>query len=526
MHASFVSLGQLIKFAYDATGVLPRKRAEQTGLNEKDIKRITKQLSRLVDEEGSLLDRCGELIQTLSGELAGTIQNPKVSFAIGEGMIDLLDVYNYVVRDEGTYLSPKESLRWFCGAHAIPRLVLSIQKHLLRFNIAAEGLIAPPETDWYLPDISGDSITWPLDKAMKWVYAHSKTSRTQFHSAGKVIDQDEPEIRQNLENASNWQSGETLPSWPGLHWNFSRSMDRLVAAEQPYQRAISAKEKESILYVLFLARLSTYVSKQLKDAYGENFLTKMVELFKRQRDWLAADLQKFKAQTDKFIEQHAVPEQEHSSVWFELSNRYWSWFSDRARHCGVTMQELISASDDHVIPEIEVAQLCSQYSDYTVRSVLESLTSASDLKKNLSGFPKALFKGFDLKKSSATTEADVAAYEAEVRENGLLNRLEWMVHWNRALLNYRKHEDEDAFKHIENAFELAKYSAGQNQYEIVNQFIELSAKNNNWKSFKKGVFWANYLGISVRWLRKDEPTDENLRGVFELMKNSHLRYAV
>ena len=74
--------------------------------------------------------------------------------------------------------------------------------------------------------------------------------------------------------------------------------------------------------------------------------------------------------------------------------------------------------------------------------------------------------------------------------------------------------------------QLAKYSAGQNQYEIVNQFIELAAKNNNWKSFKKGVFWANYLGISVRWLRKDEPTEENLRGVFELMKNSHFRYAV
>ena len=190
------------------------------------------------------------------------------------------------------------------------------------------------------------------------------------------------------------------------------------------------------------------------------------------------------------------------------------------------MQELISASDDHVIPEIEVAQLCSQYSDYTVRSVLESLTSASDLKKNLAGFAEALFKGFDLKKSATTTEADVATYETEVRENGLLNRLEWMVHWNRALLNYRKHEDEDAFKYIENAFELAKYSAGQNQYEIVNQFIELAAKNNNWKSFKKGVFWANYLGISVRWLRKDEPTEENLRGVFELMKNSHFRYAV
>jgi len=527
MHASFVSLGQLIKFAYDATGVLPRKRAERMGLNEKDIKRITKQLERLVDEEGSLMDRCGELIQALSGELAGTLQNPKASFAIGEAMLDLFDVYNHVVRDEGSYLSPKDSLKWFCGTYAISRLVISIQKHVLRFNIPAEGFIAPPETDWYLPDVSGGStIIWPLDKAMSWIYAHCETNRTQFHSAGKVVHQDNPEICQNLDNASNWQNGKTLPSWPGLYWNFSRSMDRLVAAEEPYQRVISAKEKESILYVLFLARLSTYVSKQLKDAYGAKFLTEMVQLFKRQRYWLAADLQTFKTQTDNFIEQHAVPEQQHNSVWLELSNRYWSWFDDRAQHCAVTMQELISASDDHVISEIEIAQLCSQYSDYTVRSVLDSLIYVRDLKNSLVGFCEALFKGFDLKKSTTTMEADVAAYEAELRENGLLNRLEWMVHWNRALLNYRNCKDKEAFRHIEKAFELAKYSAGKNQYELVNQFIELAAKNNSWKSFKKGVFWANYLAISVRWLRKNEPTDENLRGVFELMKNAHLRYSV
>ncbi len=190
------------------------------------------------------------------------------------------------------------------------------------------------------------------------------------------------------------------------------------------------------------------------------------------------------------------------------------------------MQELLITSDDHVIHEVEVAQLCCQYSDYTVRSALDSLTSASDFKRNLVGFPEALFKGFDLKRSTTTTEADVSAYEAEMRENGLLNSLGWMVHWNRALLHYRKHEDKDAFRHIENAFELAKYSAGKNQYQIVNQFIELAAKNNSWKSFKKGVFWAKYLGISIRWLRKDEPTDANLRGVFDLMKNADFRYVV
>lgn len=526
MLTRFVSLGQLIKFAYDATGILPRKRSERSGLDDKDIKRIQKQLERLVEEEGSLMDRCGELVHNLSYELAGTIQNPKVSFALGESMMDLLDDYNYVVRNEGTYLSPKESLNWFCGAHAVPNLVLSIQKHILRCNIAAEDFIAPPDNDWYLPSVAGDSVTWPLDKAMQWVYSYCETSRTQFHCPVDVVLHGDPEMQQNLENATNWQKGPTLPSWPGLHWNFSRSLERLTQANPPHQRCISAKEQESILYVLFLARLSTYISKQLKDAYGAEFLLEMVERFKRQRDWLATDLKLFKAHVIDFIERHEMPEQQHDFIWFDYSDRYWKWFGERARHCAQDIQRLIVASSDHVVGELEVAQLCSQYSDYTVRSLLDSLSCASHLKEDFVGFSEALFKGFDLKKTTTTTEADVAAYEAEIRQSGLFACLEWMVHWNRALVYYRRNEDKDAFRHIEYAFESAKYSAGLNQYQIVNQFIELAAKNDNWKRFKSGVFWASYLGISVRWLRKDEPTEENLRSTFDLMKNAHFRYAV
>lgn len=517
MHASFFTLGQLIKFAYDAAGVLPRKRIERTGLDDKDIKRIQKQLERLINEEGSLEDRCGELIQELAFELAGTIRNIKVNIAIGETMADLLEVYDAVVRNDGTYLPPKDSLRWFCGAHAIPRLVLSLHKHALRFNVTAEGFLTPMETDWYLPTISGASITWPLEKAMNWVYEHCRTSRTQFHISCKVVDQDDQEGRQSLENASNWLCGEAFPSWPGLHWNFSRSIDRLVAAEEPYGRSVSEKEKESILYVLFLARLSTYVTKELHDAYGAEMLIDMIGRFKRHRDWLAVDLKAFKAETLTHIEGYGAPESATDKIWLEFSDRYWRWFADRAQDCAMSMQRLLETFDDHTIPDDQVTQLCDQYGDYTVRSILDSMYWASDL-KNPECFPELLFKGFELKKNSSATDINVDAYEAEIKEKGLTTSLEWMVHWNRAGLCYKKDQDEEAFRHIQKAFNLAKYSAGRYQYPIVNQYIELAAKNNRWKNFKKGVAWASYLGLSVRWLRDDEPKEDNLREVFEFMK--------
>lgn len=122
MAYNFPTLGELVKFAFDSAGVLPRKRGEDDGLSEADKKRIQKQLERLTDEEGSLTERCDELIRTLAFLTAGAISSPKASFAVGECAMDLFDVYNSVIRDEGTYLTEKDSILWFCRVHAVPRL--------------------------------------------------------------------------------------------------------------------------------------------------------------------------------------------------------------------------------------------------------------------------------------------------------------------------------------------------------------------------------------------------------------------
>lgn len=517
MHASFVTLGQLIKFAYDATGVLPRKRSEQTGLKEKDIKRIQKQLERLVDEDGSLMERYEELIQSFASELRSTIPNVKVNAVIGEILMDLFEVYQAVVCKEGTYSPPVDSVHWFCREHAIPRLALSIQKHTLSFNVTGEGFLLPPDADWYLPTISDTQIQWPLGKVISWIYAQYRISQTQFHRPGKVAMQDDPKGGQYLENASNWLTGEAFPSWSGLRWNFSQSIDRLNHAEAPYRRQVSANEKESILYVLFLARLSTYVTKQLHDAYGIEALSDMLEQFKRHRDLLSAELKTFKDSTNNYVQQSGAKGADADRIWYAATNKHWQWLSDRALACGIAIQPLVEVSVDHSIPESLIAQLSDQHGEYMVHSTLDKVRS-SHIINVPPGFMAALIKGCELKDSNATKDADIEAYALELNDIGLNVNLEWMLHWNRAVLRYRDFQDDEAFLHIEKAFNLAQYTAGKFQYEIVNQFIELAAKTKNWKKFKKGVAWANFLGLSVRWLRGKEPSDENLRNVFDCMK--------
>lgn len=136
------------------------------------------------------------------------------------------------------------------------------------------------------------------------------------------------------------------------------------------------------------------------------------------------------------------------------------------------------------------------------------------------GFPQGLSDGFDLKDRIDCSDEDIDQYVLQLQGENVESCLNWMEPWLRAVVRYRKEEYESAFHHIESAFERARYSAGRNQYYLVNQFIELSAKTDRWKSFKKGVEWAQYLGLPIRWLGDQEPTEEALRGVFALMKRA------
>lgn len=95
-----------------------------------------------------------------------------------------------------------------------------------------------------------------------------------------------------------------------------------------------------------------------------------------------------------------------------------------------------------------------------------------------------------------------------------------MVPWLRGVYHYRKDEFAVAMPHFQAAFENAKYRAGKNQYKLVNQYVEVAAKNGDRRAFKKGIEWAQYLGIKVRWLCDDELTEEKLDYVYYIMQKA------
>ena len=136
------------------------------------------------------------------------------------------------------------------------------------------------------------------------------------------------------------------------------------------------------------------------------------------------------------------------------------------------------------------------------------------------GFAELLLDGLALRKSNELNLSSIQAYRMRLESRGLTDKLPWMVPWQQSTLLYREGRYAEAFPFIQKAYDCAQYCAGANQYDLVNRYIELCAKNGKRKEFTKGIRWATYLGIEVRLLRKSEPTKENLEGVFDIMNRA------
>lgn len=516
----FATQGELAKLAYDAFGVLPRKGSRRTskeasrdGIDETQKKAIQKQLARLAEEEGGLLSNFGQVIQTLSSTLTAYLPSIQIMSAIGDPLDDLLEAYSRLVRDEGTYLSKAETLRYFISTKAIPLLVVSLNQSLLKHRIADMGLETLEDKFWYLPTVAEDgSLVLPLEKVMRWVYARCDLSQTQFHYPGKSPRSDNNTLQQNLDNAIKWTRGARLPALPALFKNIEESFVALAQRGREIPQELQA----SILVALMVARVSSYLAREITDTYGHQYLADVCQQFREYALWIAHDVDEFKAELAPVMQRQESPELAQF-VWLNACSHYWSFFDRKLAAVADTVQQLKNARPGAPIRDDVLAALKSKYGLFAVCS-LQDLIRRHSAFSPPHGFAELLNQGFWLKDDVATRLDQIDDYAFQVAAYGLDEQLCWMVPWLRGVYHYRKEEFEAAMPHFQAAFEHAKYRAGKNQYKLVNHYIEVAAKNGDRRGFKKGIEWAQYLGLKVRWLRDDEPTEEKLDYVYYMLK--------
>ncbi len=519
-NVGFPTLGELVQFTYDAFGVLPRKRSgREDGIDETQKKSIQKALSRLSDEEGNLNENIDDLVKKLAFLVARFVISPRANIVIGESLLDIFVVYKAVLRDDGTYLSKVETVRWLIIEFIITRIVFSIKKHSLYFNLSVDNYISPGRF-WYLPTIEQDAIIFPLEKAMKWVYGRANRTQRQFHCPYPKCTISSAQQERNLENAQNWKSSKSLPSASELIWTFDFSIDLLNKASKT-DDCVNIKKhmQENFQLILFMARASTFVFKQIVEIFGTEFAFQICEKFKKQVANINADCQLFEYHLDRKLNRALSPSLRDEICQSE-TRKFFSEYADLQISLAILLKESSFEEQCEIFRDTQkIKQLEQQFGKFCVSSMTDKLL-APEFHKPPEDFAKFLFRGIKLKDDTHILLDAIAGYESDLIKSNLNSALPWMISWLKGTYHYRRREYILAFPFFQEAFSKAKYCAGNDQYKLVNQFVEVAAKNNKRRDFNKAIHWALYIGFEIRWLRKDPPTEENLNSVFAILKEA------
>lgn len=503
----FPTVGEVIHFLYKASGVLPDKRDLSPRIDEKQRKAVQKALERLAKEEGNFHDQIGEAIKQLSFFVSGYVNHAAFSLAIGEVIMDLLDVYKHVIQDEGTYLSKCETLRWMLEEHWAPAAAFSIAKQVTKFGLRPLARYFPEDKRWYLPDVQDGKQTWPLAKVMYWIYAGTGASQTQFHYPNRKADEADNGRERDLENAQNWIHGRNWPSAAGLDWTFRRAF----VARGPNDTFTTSHQEASYI-ALFVTRCISYAASALHDAFGKKFLVQFCEKFEQS---FAVALEETRA-VEQWIDELA---QQYSMTPFDpslRSNVVMQWCQELQHRTRLANAEIQDLYDQGALNTVEVGRLASIYGAFPVLPAVEQLQN-SERRIMPPDFIQAIGQGMDLSKNLALDFETIDDYETSLRVMKMDALLPWMVPWLHFQIYYRRGDDGNAWIWIQKAFNAARYRAGARQYTIVNHYVELAAKRKNLKMFKKGVYWADYIGIKIRWLREKELNRANLEDAMNML---------
>jgi len=402
---------------------------------------------------------------------------------------------------------------------------------MLRFNVKSLGLSVPNEKYWYLPDIQEAGIHWPLAKVFSWAYSTLDTSQTHFHFPGKCVESENQLLENNSQNASKWINGKKLPSWGGLYNNLIDSFDAMENCLDPsYQRNISNETKQSLTTVFFIARCTTALCKDIEKYYGKEELEKILFIFRQQ--FAALEREHLDLKKEVAVAVRQLPSYDQNIVdciWFEMVPMYWYYKSGQLIEAGQSLvnifdQSCLKDGEAPCFPEKDISLAKKKYGDYIVNQYLNTIATQQSYVAPHE-FCVLFLDGRALKNNLEIPEELIKSYSDRLESSEFKVALTWLFEWIKATKFYQEGCYERAHVHYEQAFLLGKYAAGRDQYKLVNQYIESCAKQNDFKAFKKGVAWANYIGIEVRWVRgMEDESEDSLRAAFAIFKVAN--YAV
>ncbi len=526
------TLGDVAQYAVAACGVMPRKarnRDDETEFDESTAKTYQKRMQRLAKEDCNLQEAFEDIAQLLTDSLGRYIRCPFWAEQIRDLLNELYWSYSSMVKSMGTMMTKRDTTRFFLTSYAVDVAVRSLARNWVVFQGYIYAAPQPMEPCWYLPSNVEGKLSTPLDKVLAWAYASCGLTLATFHHPIGVAG-DTTKLKQNERAVRSWKNGQHLPSVPTLVSILEDSFQALSSIGRPVERRL----QDGIVTCAVIARITTCVSKDIKEQLGTEYLIDILSQIRLYYGWIRAEINAYMSQLNEEVasrlahhlvevgtDKRGLAEAfERVELGIKTAPDFWAFFESKRHNASELL--LSHRDDDGHVPDDVVQWIESHYGAYAARVRSDGISRWRIDKPEL--FDHYLQRALAMRNGSGVTLSAVETLHAEMKSAGVAERLPWLVHWLKGNVCYRKEDYDSASSHYATAFQLAKYSAGDLQYSLVNQYLEVMTKTKQWRRFKQGVRWANYLDIPVRWLRDKEPTEENIRNSYGILGLEKIHY--
>ena len=524
--AQFPSQGDLLKFIYNATGIVPSGNQPIV-----DSSITNKTLGTLAKEEGRFLENFRTHANELRTAIHGLFANDMYSDTFYDPLVELFQIYTQTVLTEHTYLEKKESLLYLIHNIFLQRVTTSIFKYQQYYSAFLDASLSPKPKFWFLEYQNAT----PLASVMNWIYDCENKSLEVFHdtsesSAHECVDQ----IDKDLANVRNWLSG-TVKLPP-----FSNILDVFNRAFQAHK--IDSDKKDRYVFFLFIARFATYCLDSLIKNYSEEEVAqilnklelylglinedyrKLCAVIESKRTIDMTDIEKSMGEshtkmlnTDFFLDKSVECER---SIAHQLSNIQSEYIKKSSR--GAKPQDKsIYEIHQEVLKRLNVSSIAPD--KFIIKFFQDRLVPSND--EYYTTNIKNCIDGYDVMKQ----KYDYQQWLDEYYEVGNDEVYPWLVYWIDGIKHFYNKEFESSLTNMKKAFDTLRYSAGDSQIKFLEDYmlVALAQPNKNgnvqgWKDFKVafkwGVFMNNFEAFPEFY---SIISDEILKAVFKDKKKSY-----
>ena len=509
--AQFPSQGDLLKFVYNATGIIPSKNQFILDI-EIDNKSLHRSLNRLAREEGDFLKKFEEHANEFRSAIHGLFSDAMYSYKLSDALVELFQIYTQTVLTDHTYLEKKKSLLYLIHHVFLQRATILIFKYQHYYSAFLDTSLSPKSKFWFL-EYEG---TTPLACVMNWIYACEDKNIEVFHdasesSAHECFDQ----IDKDLVNVRNWLSGTTkLPP-------FSNILDIFNRAFKAHK--IDGDKKDRYVFFLFIARFATYCLDSLFESIDKkdvlNILVKVksyLELIEIDYEisCLAFDsLELDSNEQNGQVTSEQILRKAKLAMFFEITYKWNEHFAQ------------FSPKEINALPEISRSPnnfVIKTFKDYLV--TIDSFHN-NEYKENIEN----CIYGYDVMKQKYNYQQWLDDYY-EVGNDVVYP---WLVHWIDGMKSFYHKYFEASLTTMRKAFDTIRYSAGDRQIKFIEDYMLVALAQPNksgnvqgWKDFKLAFKWGVFMNHFDAFPEfYTDVNDKELKVIFKDKKQSYKSFS-